>query len=187
MTNDSTVEFTIPDEWVEGTAAYILRTSSLSALQITRNIEFLLRYPHGCVEQTTSRLFPLLYFENLAQVVRPELLGGNSYEYFISEGIDKLLRFQRNDGAFSYWPGSKRIHNWSSIYAAHFLIEARMAGYDVDNDGYKRTIRFLGNVAQDGGGFDPEVVSDGDFSDLHRFSGRGTHCGQQPDKQQENK
>ena len=39
---------------------------------------------------------------------------------------------------------SVRIHNWSSIYAAHFLIEARFAGYDVDNNGVSDGM-YIGN------------------------------------------
>lgn len=144
----SPVKFKIPGDWVSGTEEYVLRTSSLSALQLTRNIEYLLRYPYGCVEQTTSALFPLLYFNDLARVVRPELFRGKGHEYFIAEGIEKLLRFQQSDGAFTYWPGAVGIHNWSSIYAAHFLVEAKLAGYDVDNAGYKRTIGFLENIAR---------------------------------------
>lgn len=149
VTGDSTIVFTIPDDWVEGTAEYILRTSSISGLQMTRNIEYLLRYPYGCVEQTTSALFPLLYFDDIAKIVRPELFGGHGHEYFIDEGIDKLFRFQRDNGSFTYWPGADRIHNWSAIYASHFLIEARLAGYEIDNRGYKRTIRFLTDMARD--------------------------------------
>jgi len=149
VTGDSTVAFTLPDEWVNGTARYVLRTSSLSALQMTRNIEYLLSYPYGCVEQTTSRLFPLLYFEDLAKVVRPELLGGKGHEYFLAEGIERLLRFQQADGGFAYWPGSSTVHHWSSIYAAHFLVEAKLAGYDIDKSGYRRALQFLENIARD--------------------------------------
>ncbi|UCC43186.1 MAG: hypothetical protein JSU65_08525, partial [Candidatus Zixiibacteriota bacterium] len=145
---DSPAVFTLPGGWVEGTGEYILRTSSLGAVQFARNIEYLLRYPYGCVEQTTSALFPLLYFDDLAKVVRPELFGGRGHEYYLAEGIDRLLRFQQSSGAFSYWPGSERIHHWSSIYAAHFLIEAKLAGYDVEKSGYKKAVRFLENIAR---------------------------------------
>lgn len=148
VTTDSAVTFVIPGDWIDGTQEYILKTSSLSAMQLTRNIEYLLRYPYGCVEQTTSGLFPLLYFNDLAKVVRPELFGGKGHEYFIAEGIDRLLRFQRSDGSFTYWPGVETMHIWSSVYAAHFLIEAKLAGYDIDKNSYKRAIGFLENVAR---------------------------------------
>ena len=151
VTADSLVRITLPADWVTGTEEYILRTSSLAAMQLTQNIEYLLRYPYGCLEQTTSALFPLLYFDDLVKIVRPELFGGKGHEYFVAEGIDKLLRHQQSSGAFVYWPGSNRIHNWSSIYASHFLVEAKQAGYDIDNSSYKRTIRFLVNIARDKG------------------------------------
>jgi hypothetical protein len=149
VTDDSAAVFTMPDDWVAGTAEYVLRTSSITAMQVTRNIEYLLRYPYGCVEQTTSALFPLLYFDDLAKIIRPELFGGHGHEYFIAEGIQKLLRLQQSNGSFTYWPGSDRVHIWSAIYAAHFLIEARLAGYEVDKSGHKRALRFLEDIARD--------------------------------------
>ena len=149
VTDGAPVTFRMPDNWVSATAHYTLRTSSLAALQLSRNIEYLLRYPYGCVEQTTSRLFPLLYFDDLAKMVRPELLGGTSHEYFLSEGIAKLTRMQHDDGSFSYWPGRDQVHTWSSIYASHFLIEAKLAGYEYDRSTYRRTLKYLKNVARD--------------------------------------
>jgi len=135
-------------QWIEGTDQYIIKTSSLAAVAYTRNIEYLLRYPYGCVEQTTSRLFPLLYFSDLAKFVKPELFGGKGHEYFIGEGIDKLTSMQRSDGSFSYWPGGHYVHNWASIYAANFFVEAKLAGYEIDNQTYERVINHLTDVVR---------------------------------------
>jgi uncharacterized protein YfaS (alpha-2-macroglobulin family) len=148
VTGDSAAVFTLPGNWVPGTDEYLVKTSSLAAVRVTRNIEYLLRYPYGCVEQTTSALFPLLYFDDLAKVVRPELFGGKGHEYFLAKGIEKLLRYQRSDGSFVYWPGGDRINNWSAVYAADFLIEARLAGYDVESAAYEHVLDFLTNMAR---------------------------------------
>ena len=55
-------------------------------------MQYLLRYPHGCLEQTTSKVFPLLAFDDLAQLVEPTLFQSSSADYFIEEGIAKLER-----------------------------------------------------------------------------------------------
>jgi uncharacterized protein YfaS (alpha-2-macroglobulin family) len=104
----------------------------LPAVSFARNIQYLLSYPYGCVEQTTSRLFPMLYFNDLVKVVEPSLFGSKGPEYFIQEGILKLTGMVLPDKSFAFWPGASYGHNWSTIYASHFLTEANRAGYYVD-------------------------------------------------------
>ncbi|MFH1686016.1 MAG: MG2 domain-containing protein [bacterium] len=142
-TNDVAAWITFPGEWLAGTERFILHTSSLPAAAFKRQLDYLLHYPYGCLEQTTSSLFPLLFFNDLVKFASPGLFGGHGHEYFIAEGIDKLLRMQREDGSFSYWPGGDRLHNWSAIYAAHFLVEASLAGFEVDTKAHRRTVDFL--------------------------------------------
>jgi uncharacterized protein YfaS (alpha-2-macroglobulin family) len=103
----------------------------------------LLTYPHGCIEQTTSKVFPLLYFKELARLAEPELFKSNSADYYIEAGITKLESMQQPSGAFSYWPYGGYTNNWSSIYASHFLVEARKAGYTVSDRCYNRLLGAL--------------------------------------------
>jgi uncharacterized protein YfaS (alpha-2-macroglobulin family) len=129
----------LPSNWIEGTDEYVIQTSSLSAVEFARHINFLLRYPYGCLEQTTSRLFPLIYFDGLAKFADPELLKANAADYYINEGILKLTSLLRADGSFSFWPGGSQVHGWSAIYASHFMLEAKKAGFSVGAD-LERTI-----------------------------------------------
>jgi len=88
-------------------------------------LERLLEYPHGCVEQTTSRAFPLLAWSHL----HPD--GGVAMRV-IDHAIDRLWTMQTSDGGLAVWPGGDRRSRFGSIYAAHFLLEARKAGRPVD-------------------------------------------------------
>ena len=36
-------------------------------------------------------------------------------------------------GAVTLWDGEGTENWWTTVYAAHFLLEARKAGFDVDN------------------------------------------------------
>lgn len=143
VTKERPTTFTLPGDWLEGTDKYVIRTSSLAAVAFARNIQYLLAYPYGCLEQTTSRLFPLLYFNGLAKFVQPEIFGGGGPDYFVQEGIVKLTSMGLSDGSFAFWPGGTRRHHWSTVYASHFLVEARQAGYFVDESFYEKV---LGNV-----------------------------------------
>ena len=137
------VTFTFPSDWIAGTTDFSLTISAFPAVRFTNSLQYLLSYPHGCIEQTTSKLFPLLYFNDLAKTVEPELFQTKSVDYFLAEGISKLESMQNESGAFSYWPEGDYINNWSSIYAAHFLVEARKAGYAVSDRVYNRMITAL--------------------------------------------
>ncbi|UCE65679.1 MAG: alpha-2-macroglobulin family protein [Candidatus Zixiibacteriota bacterium] len=142
--------FSMPSDWLEGTSEYQLRVSSTPALRFARSIQYLLSYPHGCVEQTTSKVFPLLYFNDIARVAEPAIFGGKGPEYFIAEGIIKLSGMHNADGSFSYWPGRPDSrYPWGSIYASHFLVEARKAGYYVNDNVYNGMLKCLKRVAND--------------------------------------
>jgi len=149
------VTFTLPSDWIEGTADFSIAISSFPAVKFTNSLQYLLRYPHGCIEQTTSQLFPLLYFDDLAKVAEPELFKKNSADYYIEEGITKLENLQLPSGAFSYWPEGGYINNWSSIYAAHFLVEARRVGYVVSDRAFNRMMQALRTQARDYRSDDP--------------------------------
>ncbi len=149
ITEDDEAQFQFPDKWIAGTTDFSLTISGFPLVQFTRSLQYLLAYPHGCVEQTTSKLFPLLYFEDLAKTVEPELFQANSAAYFLEEGINKLENMQRESGAFSFWPDGDYLNNWSSIYASHFLVEARRNGYVVSDRVYKRMFRALEQFSRD--------------------------------------
>ena len=59
---------------------------------------------------------------------------------FVTGGIWRLLSMQLPNGGFSYWPHSWEPDLWTSVYATHFLVEAKKAGYDVPEDCLKRAL-----------------------------------------------
>jgi uncharacterized protein YfaS (alpha-2-macroglobulin family) len=137
------LDVTLPGEFIKDTDKVKIVISSFPEVKFTKSLQYLLEYPHGCLEQTTSSVFPLLYFNNLAKAAEPELFEANSASYFIDEGISKIISMQQDYGAFSYWPQTYYINHWTSVYAAHFLVEARKAGYQVPDSVYNNVISWL--------------------------------------------
>lgn len=141
-------EFGIP-----GTNKIKLEVSSLPPLNLGSRLEFLISYPHGCAEQTTSSVFPQLYLTKLIDLKREE---ENKTKTNISAGIEKLQKFQISTGGITYWPGNQNVDEWTSCYVAHFLIEAEKSGYIVSSGfkkdllGYikKGAVRFSANSGQ---------------------------------------
>ncbi len=131
IADDGEASFAPGEDWIPGTTRLQISLSPFTLINFGNSLRFLLTYPHGCIEQTTSKVFPLLYFSNIARIAEPSLFEDRSSDYFIQEGITKLRSMQRSNGAFSYWPGGDYVSEWGSIYATHFLAEATKAGYQV--------------------------------------------------------
>lgn len=116
-----------------GTNAVTLEVSVLPPLNLEKRLQFLIQYPHGCVEQTTSSVFPQLYLPGLVQLT--ENLK-KEVETNVKSGIDRLRLFQASNGGFYYWPGASdgTPNDWATNYVGHFLMEAQRLGYTIPVD-----------------------------------------------------
>ncbi len=114
-----------------GTNSAALAVSTLPAMGLERRLQYLLRYPHGCIEQTTSAALPQLYLPQLMNLSDQQK---QDIQTHIDAAISRLQRFQLASGGFSYWPGLAEASDWGSTYAGHFLLEARRLGYAVPAD-----------------------------------------------------
>jgi len=87
---------------------------------------YLKEFPHGCSEQLTSAAFCRLVLANEAD------FGLDRKEVKAQlENVFAVLRRRQNDqGAFGYWGPEKGAEiDFMSVYAMHFLIEAKAAGF----------------------------------------------------------
>ena len=50
---------------LEGTNKATIEFSSVPSIGLEKRLDYLISYPHGCIEQTTSGAFPQLYVDNL--------------------------------------------------------------------------------------------------------------------------
>ena len=117
----------VPCAWFEGTAASEITLSGLPGIRLRGGLDYLIRYPYGCLEQTTSSAFPLLYLADLANVLYPKWLTPQELDRLSQAGVDRVLSMQAYDGSFSLWPASD-VYPWGTLYATHFLVEAASAG-----------------------------------------------------------
>ena len=111
--------------------------------QFSKHLDDLIRYPYGCVEQTTSAAFPQLYYADIAKGMN--LAGSNDINpaYNVQQAILKLQSMQTGDGGLTYWPQGGEESWWGSVYACHFLLEARKAGYDVNTHTLERLEEYM--------------------------------------------
>lgn len=123
----------LPGAFVDGTQELAMKITSNKLAQFDNGLKYLLAYPHGCLEQTTSKLFPLLYYSDLASASGDMFSNEQTPRYYLREGIAKIERMQLENGAFSYWEGTGQVNEWAFVYAAHFMVEAKNAGLKVNN------------------------------------------------------
>lgn len=128
----------------DGDYNMLIGLSANQPLNLIGRISQLIAYPHGCVEQTTSKAFPQLYlseFSALSKEQQAEVEGNIKY------GINRLSSYQTADGGMSYWPGGRQSHAWASAYVLQFLYEAGARGYYVPEDMQRRLKSYVSTQA----------------------------------------
>ena len=126
------------ESFMPGTQQLTINISSRPGVQLAPALEKLVRYPYGCVEQTTSRLFSLLY--------ATEILGkqhAGRINQMVQAGIARLWSMQTRSGGLSYWPGGTNPNLWGSAYAGWCLLECKNAGHDVDQRFSEELMKYL--------------------------------------------
>lgn len=114
---------------MSGTNKGIVEVSGIPSLKLEERLQYLITYPHGCIEQTTSAVFPQLFLNNLMELSTSEK---SKIEENIKTVINKMRSFQIPSGGLSYWPGKQnKANEWGTNYAGHFMLEAKAKGYSL--------------------------------------------------------
>lgn len=129
---------------ISGTNSAVLEVSSMPPIDLGRRLQYLMNYPYGCIEQTTSAVFPQLYLSQVKTMTEIENL---KVQRNVTAGIERLKSFVTRDGGFAYWPGSASADEWGTTYAGHFMIEAEAKGFFIPADMIKRWKKYQKNKA----------------------------------------
>lgn len=128
-------------------------------------IDYLLRYPYGCAEQTTSSTIPWIAAKNLRHLA-PGFQKKSLAEIdkAIQAGADRLLGMQTSDGGIAYWSGGRTSSAWASSYASLGLVMCKEAGAKVPQSSLDRLAGFLSSQLRGLSG----ITSDYDFENYAR-------------------
>ena len=132
-------------DFLPGSFRYDLVVSRSPVTLVADQLHYLLTYPFGCTEQTISAAFPQLYYGDLADALKSTTNGKTNAAANVMEAIRKIKMRQLYNGAVTLWDGEGKEDWWATVYAAHFLLEARKAGYDVDNSLLETMLSYLDN------------------------------------------
>ena len=125
---------------IKGSNTSSLSISRLPDMDLEKHLHYLINYPYGCIEQTTSSAFPQLF---LAQLLDLSESQKEEIEENIKAALIRLRSFQLPDGGMGYWPGADSyISEWGTNYAGHFMIEAKDKGYDLPPGMMEQWLKF---------------------------------------------
>lgn len=125
------------------TGSLTLAVGPIARLDVPGLLLALDRYPYGCAEQVTSRAFPLLYLNEVAETIgmgEDMAIGAR-----IDDAIADLLSKQSSSGGFGLWGPFSGGDLWLDAYLTDFLLRAKAEGFVVPEQALERALDNLGN------------------------------------------
>jgi uncharacterized protein YfaS (alpha-2-macroglobulin family) len=144
---------------VPGSGKAVMAVGPLARLNAPGLLAALDRYPYGCTEQMTSKALPLLYFDEVAQVM--DLKGAEDIQKRIDEAVVEILANQSSTGGFGLWgPGEGDF--WLDAYVTDFLSRAKAQGYQVPDVAFRNALANLRNQVNYAPDFSAETNGGGE-------------------------
>ncbi|WP_051560213.1 alpha-2-macroglobulin family protein [Marinobacterium jannaschii] len=151
------------------TLAARLSLSSSPDLNLAAQLDGLLQYPYGCLEQTGSRAWPLIFADPQAQQLFDlKQLDQQQRRQQVEAALDRITALQRRDGGFGLWDNRSDEEHWLGAYVADFMLSARAQGYSLPQGVLEKALTRLQQYGQRRGGFFDERWSDN--SQHYRFA-----------------
>ena len=92
------------------------------------SVNYLFDYPYGCMEQQTSRLLPLVCFDEYIDIFGLDSKVGNIKDC-VTSWTKKWKDYQHEDGGFGYWPDSYYSSEYISTRVLYLYALAMKRGY----------------------------------------------------------
>lgn len=131
-----------------------ITTGATLATYLSDSLNYLLEYPYWCTEQIVSRLIPDVVIKNAVSLpnlqdkfklvtIKDENGKPISFDVMVSQSLQKLYAYQRPDGGFGYFPGSRESYPALTAYTLFGFYQLQKAGYSVDGGAVSRASAFI--------------------------------------------
>lgn len=122
-------------------------TNQPGVLELASSLDYLSAYPHGCLEQRMSQVYPDLVLGGLLKKLELDTRFNPRLQANTKALLDELAQHQDAAGFVGYWPGAQGNVQLTAA-AVEFIAAAKQAGVPVDEkvrsrciDALKRTLR----------------------------------------------
>ncbi len=121
-----------------------LKISPRFPIDIGDAVRGLIDYPYGCLEQTTSRAWPLLY-ATPARAARYDLprLAPEERMKRLRDAVDRLGKMQRGSGGFGLWHNASPEDGWLTAFVTDFLLTASDHGVPLPDNMLEKALERL--------------------------------------------
>lgn len=169
--NNETKELSIkiPEERKKGSTKLTLTFSPSVVSNLVEALPYLINYPYGCVEQTTSKFIPTVVvsktlrtlgvnISEINEIKKKErskefsttldkknknlVYSNTEIDIMVEDGLKRLYTFQNADGGFGWWSGFYS-DPYMSAYVINALMLAKDADYQVDANVLERGTNYL--------------------------------------------
>lgn len=136
----------LPEPARPGTATQrVLVTSVPGVLELFAGLEYLATYPHGCLEQKMSQLYPEVEQATVLKRLELQTAFAKQAGAYVQRLQEEMPAYQDSQGLFAFWPGSPGDVQVTA-QAVEFLEAARRAGMKVDEKLLGRAVESLKRV-----------------------------------------
>ena len=111
-----------------GDASLAIQTGQRLWPELGARLGYLLDYPHGCVEQTTSSTLPLIAARGILPRIGVTRLGDEELKTRIRAGLERFVTMRTPSGGLAYWPGGDEPNVYGTAYAIRAVVLAQKGG-----------------------------------------------------------
>ncbi len=150
----------LPTSMAVETGKLTIKVSPSLAAGMTDSLDYLAHFQYECIEQTISRFLPNVITTRALKNagIQDKSLESNLADQ-VATGLQRLYKWQNPDGGWGWWNGEKS-DPLTSAYVLLGLVEAKDAGYTVDDAVIGRGLNFLRTqVVVVQGLVDPQIVN----------------------------
>jgi alpha-2-macroglobulin len=152
---DKTVTFTLPAGADPNARSLRVEASPSIAGTLFGALDYLTSYPYGCTEQTMSSFLPnVIVTQALQNVQTASVRNEDALAKKVRRGMRRLYSFQHEDGGWGWWQDDK-TEAWMTAYVVDGLIQARRAGYEVDDTRLENARKSLHAMLDEAASYDP--------------------------------
>lgn len=139
-----TIDPHLADDLMSKTVDVDLVAAIEPPLNLRSALKYLLQYPYGCLEQTTSSAYPLIYAnQNIAKQLELEPLSDQERQKRLEVAFTRLASMQKANGGFGLWDSQDLEENWLTPYVLNFLLDAQEQGFAIPDQMLQRGLKRL--------------------------------------------
>ncbi|MEO8435869.1 MAG: alpha-2-macroglobulin family protein [Pyrinomonadaceae bacterium] len=124
-----------------------IETSSTQLQELTDAVLYLATYSYGCAEQVSSRVIAIAALRDVLTAFKAkDLPSPAEMNASVNRDLKRLQGMQNGDGGFGFWERGDEAWPYVSIHVAHALARAREKKFDVPDETFERSQKYLREI-----------------------------------------